>query len=404
MQEFTIQKLPKGVTATRIRQHEMEPARLRNIEMVPVEPSKEKLLRTNLRVKTFKANAKPKLDLGAFCDGFHAIMKSQVTGYELMICRNGTKAAGLRWNWGQTPADANKGWNDDTQMHIASVSKLLTAIGMMKALDSKGISYGTSIINYLPSYWSKGSNISGVTFRDLLTHKSGFPKGDSQSSFPFMKGRVAAGVASNPGGEYANMNFGLCRILIPIVMGDISKSANPMPSNTGLNDLAWDALTLYHYKDYMQDNVFTPAGVSNAGFAPTGSNRALAYKFPHNGQKGWDSGDLASMAGGAAWRLSAEQVLKVLHHARRRNTILPADKFQYLLDNYFGIDQIIDSPAGKLYNKNGGWSSNSSQEQCVAYVLPDGLEAMVMVNSPIGTEKYSLRGIFKDVYLSCLSD
>jgi hypothetical protein len=53
---------------------------------------------------------------------------------------------------------------------------------------------------------------------------------------------------------------------------------------------------------------------------------------------------------------------------------------------------------------NRGWGINGDTERCVAYVLPDDLEAVVMVNSPIGTEGFSLRGVFKDAYIGCLSE
>ena len=131
---------------------------------------------------------------------------------------------------------------------------------------------------------------------------------------------------------------------------------------------------------------------------------ALAYKFPHNNDEGWNSGNLASVAGGAGWRLSTEELLNVMNHVRRKNTIISAEKAQYMLDNYFGIDQAINTPAGKLYNKNGSWGNGTGTEQCVAYFLPQEMELVVFVNSPIGTNKFSLRGIVKDAFINCLSD
>ena len=106
------------------------------------------------------------------------------------------------------------------------------------------------------------------------------PTGSSASDYSFMKGKVASGVSNVGSSDYENMNFGLCRILIPVILGKISKSAMFI-SDESLNDQAWDAVTLSHYKGYMQDKVFTPAGVSNASFAPVaGHKKALAYPFP----------------------------------------------------------------------------------------------------------------------------
>jgi len=288
---------------------------------------------------------------------------------------------------------------------VASVSKFLTAVGLVKVLDSKNISYDTAIIDYLPTYWSKGNNINKITFRQLLTHTSGFSTGSYASDYAFMKSKVAAGVTNVGSYDYENMNFGLCRILIPIINGNVSKGTEFFPT-PAVNDQVWDAVTLYHYRNYMQANVFTPAGVNNVGFEPIPSGKnALAYKFPHNNEKGWNSGNLASVAGGAGWRLSTKELLNVMNHVRRKNTIIDDKKAQYMLDNYFGIDEAINTPAGKLYNKNGAWGTGDGKtEQCVAYFLPDGMELVVFVNSPIGTSNFSLRGIVKDAFINCLVD
>src|SRR5262249_31070068 len=146
----------------------------------------------------------PKLDVGNFNKIIHTALKDSVTGYVMQLRQNGTLIDTLIWNWARTPTDGGKGWTENTRMHLASVSKLLTAIGTVKALDSKGISYDAKIIDYLPTYWKKGKNIDKITFRDLLTHTSGFgfDSPGSDSDFVFMKGMVAAGVVQVPNPVY----------------------------------------------------------------------------------------------------------------------------------------------------------------------------------------------------------
>jgi hypothetical protein len=88
---------------------------------------------------------------------------------------------------------------------------------------------------------------------------------------------------------------------------------------------------------------------------------------------------------------------------RRKNTIISAAKAQYMLDNYFGIDQVISTPAGKIYNKNGGWGKYGRKEQCVAYFLPNGMELALLVDSPIGFGDRSLRTLVKDAFVASLT-
>jgi CubicO group peptidase (beta-lactamase class C family) len=398
-----IANLPLELTEAEIAAHVIAPDHVNNIEIEEVNEAREVRYAIPLQHRQFAVP--PRLNVDAFGKAMHNALKDSVTGYILQLRQNGNLIYNLIWNWSQTPADKKQGWTEDTRMHVASVSKLLTAIGLVKLLDSKNISYDSKIINYLPTYWKKGKNIDKITFRHLLTHTSGFTTGGSSSNYSFMKSKVADGVNQVGSYDYENMNFGLCRILMPIINGDISKNQN-FPSLIDIfQDQAWDLVTLSHYKNYMQAKVFTPAGVNNVDFKPLSSTKnALAYQFPHKNQDGWDSGNLAAVAGGAGWRLSTKELLNVMDHLRRKNTIIAPQKAQYLLDNYFGIDQVINTPAGKIYNKNGLWRNGSGQtEQSVVYFFPNNMELAMFVNSPIGESKFSLRGIVKDTFINSLS-
>jgi CubicO group peptidase (beta-lactamase class C family) len=79
-------------------------------------------------------------------------LQDKVAGYILHIRENGVLVHVGVWNWAQTPADLGLGWAEDRRMHVASVSKFLTALGTVKLLDTKNISYDTPIISYLPTY------------------------------------------------------------------------------------------------------------------------------------------------------------------------------------------------------------------------------------------------------------
>ncbi len=344
------------------------------------------------------APPKPRLDVNAFGEAFHAAIKDNVAGYALRIGKNGQTIYTLQWNWAQTPNDASIGWNPGRRMHIASVSKLMTAIAMADLLQEKNISYDAKIINYLPTYWQKGSNIDDITFRQLLTHRSGFSTGTSSSDFQFMKSRVASGFSSNMNGDYdyENMNFGLCRILIAVINGNINKSTM-FPAF--INDLAWDAITINAYTQYVNQKVFAPAGVSGPSLEKPNSP-ARAYPWPVAGN-GWNSGNLQSMAGGAAWHMSINEVLAVMHTFRRTSKIMPMSKTQEALDARFGIDRITTTSAGKLYGKNGLWrDGNQRTEQSDAVFLPDGMDVVVYTNSPIGANAASLRNLVRDLYIA----
>src|SRR5262249_13118829 len=183
-----------------------------------------------------------------------------VNGYVMRLRQHGATIYTLQWEWAKRPVDGGEGWNPDVRMHIASCSKLVTAIAMTRLLNAKGIAYDTPIAPYLPKYCTKGPNANQITFRHLMTHRSGldFNVSSSASDYAFMKGQIAAGTTHLNQYWYQNMNFGLCRILISTINGNISTSATfSKPGVPNWNDLVWDAITISAYAKYVRDHVFT---------------------------------------------------------------------------------------------------------------------------------------------------
>lgn len=340
-----------------------------------------------------------RFDDAGFAADLHDALKDEVAGYAMALRRNGTTLQARAHNWAKLPADGSESWAGAVRMHVASVSKLVTAIATTRLLDAHGISYDAPIAPYLPVYWAKGPNVDKITFRQLMTHTSGFKTDSSSSDFAFMKDKVAAGVTSANLGQYdyENMNFGLCRILIATINGNVAPGAQfDIPFIADGNDLFWDVLTIAAYRGYVEEHVFTPAGVSGPTFDHPGAD-ALAYAFPTG--SGWNSGDLASMSGGAGWHMSVDDLLAVMATFRRAGSIMTKARAQAMLDNGFGIDLVAQTPLGTLYNKNGLWRDGAKRtEQSLAYFLPQNTELVVLANSPIGTADAFFRTLVTDIY------
>jgi len=340
-------------------------------------------------------NTQPHLDVDAFGKALHAALKDNVAGYAMELRQHGKTIYTLEWQWAKTPSDGSENWTPGRQMHLASVSKLLTAMAMTRLLDDKHISYDAKIIDYLPTYWKKGKGVNQITFRNLMTQTSGFDTTSDETDYEFMKAQVAKGASTVGTYNYLNMNFGLCRILLAIINGNIDKTENflELPIEP---DVIWDYVTIQAYKKYLTNHVFEPGGAEKATLTHP-SDDALAYNFPVSGP-GWNSGDLTSVAGGAGWHLTIDGLLNVMGTFRRKGTILPMNKAQGMLDAGFGIDVIQNTPLGTLYNKNGLWWDGSHVEQTLAYFLPDDMELAVFTNSPIGkpTKKSPTGEFFRD--------
>ncbi|HEU0317903.1 MAG TPA: serine hydrolase domain-containing protein [Solirubrobacteraceae bacterium] len=341
-------------------------------------------------------------DVAGFGTALHAALKSEVAGYVMRLRQNSQTIYTLDWNWAKTPPDGGEGWTPDVRMHIASCSKLVTAIAMTQLLNAKAISYDAPMAPHLPSYWVKGNDVANITFRELMTHTSGFNFGvdTSASDYETMKAVVAGGVTHRGQYHYQNMNFGLCRILIATINGNVSPSTNfDIPLIPNSNDLIWDAVTINAYVQYVTQHVFQPAGISGSSLTHP-ANDALAYTFPV-GSHGWNSGDLSSMSGGAGWHMSVDDLLSIMGTFRRSGTIMTVGQAQTMLDDGFGIDLELGTPIGKLYNKNGLWQDGAGQtEQSLAYFLPKNMELVLLTNSPVGSPAQFFRDVVTSIHLA----
>ncbi len=393
--QLTQVKLPPGRTIADVKKHVMKPVNITGAS-ADNDGRTDYVSMAESKLKFEKAK-RYQLDVPAFTKYFHDHIKDSVAGYVLQVSRGGTVISNMKWNWAQSPSDGSEGWDFNTKMHVASVSKYITAMGMYKALKLANLTVDTKIKDYLPAYWVKGQNIDKITFRHLLTHTAGFNYDCCDTDYEFMKQKIQAGVAGVGGkSHYHNMNFGLCRILIATVMKYIN-------TNNTMTDSEWDVSSIMWYRYFINEQIFTPAGVNGDVVNKPQQKHALAYNFPVGNTDGWDSGNLSTILGGAGWRLSVSDLIKIMNLARRHNTIFRANEFQEALDAYLGIDQIINTPAGKIYNKNGGWGNNGRAEQSVIYFLPDDMEVAVLVNSKINNGSgTSLRGRVKEAYLSSL--
>jgi beta-lactamase family protein len=355
------------------------------------------------------------LDVGTFQVALDNALKDVVGGYVAQLRQSGTMLFTNTW---QYAIRSSEPWSQDVQMHVASVSKLMTAMAMMVLFRDNNISPDAKIIDYLPKYWAKGSNIERITFRNLFNHTSGLSvlPNSPPVDFNIMKSAIAGGIAINDLGQYnyQNLNYGLCRMLLPVINRNINRDAR----FESLNDRHWDLRTINAYEAYLQAKVFQPSGVVDATLDhPPGC--ALAYRGPPvDIGPGWNSGNMAESCGCDGWHLSVNDLLNVMDQFRRRGGILNSADAQTMLDNGFGVDPFIDGVAlptakttlaGNMYCKPGDWhDSNNRDEQSLAFFLPQDMELVVFVNSMVdgqtGPPHNKFRKVVTQAYLDNLTN
>jgi CubicO group peptidase (beta-lactamase class C family) len=258
-----------------------------------------------------------------------------------------------------TEPEGQKSFTTDTKLHIASMSKTLTAIAFVKLAAQKGIKTSDKISRFLPPTWTKGANIDQITFADLLTHRSGITgfgntciNGSySENIWVGLAQIIQKGVTNRGNYCYQNTNFSLFRILIPSILG-YKFSGN---ANTD------DAETQRLYLNYLQTEIFDKAGVKDVQYSTPSNNPTYVYDFPYSGQKGVNQGSFNGTLGAYGLYLTANEATKIYASALsiNQNAILTeAQKDTLTLK---GLGNFKATGTQISLNYHDGWWYNGTQ-------------------------------------------
>lgn len=253
----------------------------------------------------------------------------------------------------------NKAITPDTKMQIASMTKTITSAAFLKLAKQKGIKTTDKIIDYLPKTWVKGLNIELITFKDLLTHTSGIigmtescrNGAFAENVWYGLKLLIENGIKKENHGLscYQNANFGLFRVLIPMING---------LKMTG-NDNEDAVAALNGYEEYIQKNIFEKAGiVLNEPFSNGLPTPTFGYDFPYSGEYGFDPGDFSSTTGGYGIYLTANQGVKLYAalFSPENNAVITQDIRDEIVNNGLG-SYSASMPEGKFSYHDGWWYS-----------------------------------------------
>lgn len=260
------------------------------------------------------------LDLALLEANLVGAVEGEAVGYAYAIGRDGVLHASGAAGQARRPADPDETDQSPTkEMYVASISKTISAVGLLRTLHAGGISVDEPIGAFLPPDWTLGNDLDQVTFRRLLNHTSGLDPADAAGggsdpqSYASLQAYVAQG--SDPAfrvtSNYRNANFSLMRVLLPriaygAVVDFFANTFGPEATHAGLYEL------------YISDHVLGPAGISQDQCQPSESatTRTLLYLFPPGGSNGTDPGDWSLSCGATGWFLSAEDLGSFLAHLR----------------------------------------------------------------------------------------
>lgn len=275
-------------------------------------------------------------------------------------------------------------FTSDTKIHVASLSKPITALAIAKLIEMKKLNWDTKIKDVLPGSWRIHDLYSSTTIKDLYQMKSGLdgPLDQASSCLDTLKVLMERGPNINLIGKfnYQNTSYALFRLII----GFINK---PEIYDCKIQEKVLSISSANSYESFIIENIFKPIKISNVACRILDSEPALQYPFPYNNEAGELTGEsnLVEYAGGFGWYMSTYDALNLFSKLFNGKCII-SDK---TLSDLFEIGYPFRINKGKMcsYVSSGGdWghpTDNGSWRGIHAYYFyfPDNIVMTCFLNS-----------------------
>ena len=328
--------------------------------------------------------------LSELADNLNEKMKGRSAGYAFTVIADGFISVSRVGGDARRVPDANpRKMSYADKYNVASVSKTITAAAVMKLLSEKGISLDSPIYPHLPPNWTTFGNFAKeVTFRQLLTHRSGI-RCPTEVTYSELKMCIAKGILPELAKtqQYNNSNYGLFRILIPRLNGFyVSKDST---------DAAASKLYAGYYEQYVQNNVFKPLGLTGIYQKPDLKDPALAYQYPSPVVAGTDFGDMTETGASRGWVMDSRQLAIFINGLVYSGKVVSKQIAKQMKDENLGLwpttvdGKVVSWEHGGYFpakKTNVAWGSDGELNSLIIN-FPNGVSVGVIVNSQFVSDK-----------------
>jgi CubicO group peptidase (beta-lactamase class C family) len=173
----------------------------------------------------------------------------------------------VRGAYGFADREAKKENRVDTRFRITSVTKMFTAVAVLRLVQEGKVALNDPVGRYVPEL--AGKPLAQATVHQLLTHTSGagdifgpayaLKRGELRTLDDYVKMFAGDALLAPPGKRYLYSNLGY------LLLGRLIERVTRQP-----------------YYDYVREVVFLPAGMTRTGFEPEDADveRAAIYERP----------------------------------------------------------------------------------------------------------------------------
>jgi CubicO group peptidase (beta-lactamase class C family) len=288
-------------------------------------------------------------------------LDGKCVGYQLVISVKGSQKSIYAYGDARLTQDGNaRPMSVTDKFNLASCSKTITAAALLHVLNAQKKSTDDLIYPYLPAHWSLSTGVKTITFKELLTHRSGFSDKTYGSDYANLKKLAGESLKNSAKPEvYNNANYALMRLLIVSLAGH---AISAMPDKaTPATVSAIETTQAQQYADsyisYCQRNVLGVSGstMSSIVCKPTDATPARCYQFPKDGGSGTDFGDMTLTNAERGWNMTSVQMAAFFSTLHYTEKILPKSLSDMMKADRAGYDIRNQTPGTKIgyYAKNG---------------------------------------------------
>lgn len=322
-------------------------------------------------------------DIALFQQNISSTLSDQTVGHAFSIAfmgrlYEGGESAGLARTAADPPALRQ---SPGKEMHVASISKTLTAIVILDLLEDQRLTPDEKVAPYLPSDWTLGEGVEDLSFRDFLTHRSGFGQNNVGNLYADLRAGIAMDVPTSPDFDYQNANFGLMRVAAAGLLG-----LDPVD----YAEFEADALTAAAFIIHAQ-SLYADIGV-NIDCQATDDNPTIEYNFPHGDAPGYVEPNHSLACGGFGWFISSNELANVLVSLRLSENLLSDESRALMQQGFLGfMDPAnysgavgLEGTFGVYYAHGGDWNHSSGEAHACAMAFPIHVQASLLINSERG--------------------
>lgn len=282
----------------------------------------------------------------------------------------------------------------ETRINIASVTKPITAVAVLKALQiDEGVSLDSKVADFLPAHWTKGPGVNNLSFKDFMSQYTGMNDNNGSTSIAALREWIKVGV-TRPKTEYKyiNGNLAIFRIALPYLKARKNATAvNALNLLAKTNEAEFNKIVSDNYVKIVRDTVFTPMGIKNVSMKDDNKYATRLYNKSNNAA-GYKVGDWTEIGGGGGWVMSAYELATFMANVRYNDNILAPSTRKLMDDHFLGWQDPaawtqLKGKYGDYLGHGGLLRYNTSSDETIVGMVsvivnfPSGYQGVLLINS-----------------------